>query len=215
MPEHRTSRSAPVRVRAKSKLRENLEGVLWALLIALLVRSFVVQSFFIPSGSMEQTLAIGDRLLVSKCLYGIRLPFGDRWICHWHEPRRGDVVVFTFPPDPGKDLIKRVVGLPGDEIQIRDKQVYVNGVPYRNPHERHGDPAIVPAQAGPRDNLRPIRVPPHSYFVMGDNRDFSYDSRFWGFVPERDLVGKALVKYWSWDKQNGRVRWGNIGRWVD
>ena len=202
-------------LRKKSKFRENTESILWAIILALIIRSCVVQAFKIPSGSMEDTLLIGDHLLVNKFLYGIRIPFSAMRVLKVRDPIRGDVVVFEYPEDRSKDFIKRVIGVPGDVISERAKQVYVNGVPYRNPHELHKDAQILPPEMGPRDNFGPVRVPAHSYFMMGDNRDRSYDSRFWGFVKDSDLVGKAFVMYWSWDSNSWRVRWSRIGRWIE
>jgi signal peptidase I len=199
----------------KSKLREYGESIFWAVLIALLIRSFVVQPFKIPSGSMEDTLVIGDHLLANKFLYGIRIPFTDTRILKIRDPRRGDVVIFKFPEDRSKDFIKRVIGVPGDTILIRDKQVYVNGIPYRNPHEVHKDPQILPRSEGPRDNFGPVRVPAGSWFVMGDNRDKSYDSRYWGFVKDSDIEGEAFLLYWSWNGESWRVRWGRIGKLIE
>ena len=164
---------------------------------------------------MEDTLLIGDFLLVNKFVYGIRIPFTDLRLPAVRDPERGDVIVFKYPIDPSLDFIKRVIGVPGDEIQIVDKQVYINGIPYRNQHEMHKDNQILPAEAEVRDNFGPIRVPEDSYFVMGDNRDNSHDSRFWGFVNKSNLVGKAIIKFWSWDKKEWQVRWGRIGRIID
>ena len=202
-------------LRKKSKFRENTESILWAIILALIIRSCVVQAFKIPSGSMEDTLLIGDHLLVNKFLYGIRIPFSAMRVLKVRDPIRGDVVVFEYPEDRSKDFIKRVIGVPGDVISERAKQVYVNGVPYRNPHELHKDAQILPPEMGPRDNFGPVQVPAHSYFMMGDNRDRSYDSRFWGFIKDSDLVGKAFVMYWSWDSNSWRVRWSRIGRWIE
>ena len=200
---------------AKSKWREYAESIVWALILALIIRSCVVQAFKIPSGSMEDTLVIGDHLLANKFLYGIRIPFTKTRMLKIRNPIRGDVVVFEYPVDRSKDFIKRVIGVPGDEITEREKQVFVNGVPYHNPHEVHKDAQILPAELSPRDNFGPVRVPAHSYFVMGDNRDRSYDSRFWGFVKDSDLAGKAFIIYWSWDSNSLRVRWDRIGQLIE
>jgi signal peptidase I len=201
--------------KAKSKFREYAESIIWAVVLALLIRTFVVQTFEIPSGSMEDTLAIGDRLLANKFIYGTRIPFTDTRIAKLRDPQRGDVVIFKYPVDRSKDFIKRVIGVPGDEILIRDKQVYVNGVPYRNPHEVHKEPKVYPPEQNPRDNFGPVRVPPNAYFMMGDNRDRSYDSRFWGFVGNSDIVGLAFMKYWSWEQDAWRVRWRSIGQLIE
>jgi signal peptidase I len=198
--------------RKKSKPREYAESIVWALLIALVIRTFVVQAFVIPSGSMENTLQIGDHIFVNKFIYGTKIPFTDSRISPLRDPKRGDVIVFTYPVDRSKDFIKRVIGVPGDEISIINKRVYVNNVPYQSPYEVHKDAEIVPGKVSPRDNFGPIRVPARSYFVMGDNRDNSYDSRFWGFVGNPDILGLAFIKYWSWDKNTWTIHWGEIGR---
>ena len=201
--------------RVKSKFREYAESIIWALVLAFIIRSCVVQAFKIPSGSMEDTLVVGDHLLANKFIYGIKLPFTDARILKLRDPVRGDVIVFQYPEDRSKDFIKRVVGVPGDEIAVRNKQVFVNGVPYRNPHEVHKDAQLLTREQSPRDNFGPVRVPAHSYFMMGDNRDRSYDSRFWGFITDSDIRGKAFIKYWSWDSDSWRVRWERIGRLIE
>ncbi|GFE58239.1 signal peptidase I [Geobacter sp. AOG1] len=195
--------------------REYAESIIIAVILALIIRTFVVQAFKIPSGSMEDTLAIGDHILVSKFIYGTKIPFTSTRLLKLRDPRRGDVIVFEYPEDPSKDFIKRVVGTPGDEVQVIDKKVFVNGKPYENPHEVHKEKEIIPKEQNPRDNFGPVRVPENSYFVMGDNRDRSYDSRFWGFVKNDKIKGLAFIKYWSWDKDKFRVRWGNIGKLID
>ena len=200
---------------AKSKLRDTIEVFFWSLAVFLLIRTCLIQSCKIPSESMLNTLVIGDCLFVNKFIYGIRIPFTNLRLPEVREPQRGDVVVFRFPPDRSKEYIKRLVGKPGDRIHIRNKQVYVNGVLYRNSHELYTDSGIIPAEQSPRDNFGPIEVPNASYFVMGDNRDNSYDSRYWGFVPKDDLVGLAFIKYWSWDQDQWRPRWNRIGRLID
>jgi signal peptidase I len=205
----------PKELPLKSKTREFIESILWALVLALLIRTCVVQSCKIPSGSMEDTLIIGDCLLINKFIYGIRIPFTDLRLPALSEPQRGEVIVFKYPEDRSKEFIKRLIGLPGDEIQIKNKQVYVNGSRYQNPHEIHKDPQLLPPGTTVRDNFGPIRVPENAFFMMGDNRDNSYDSRFWGFVPRADLVGPAFIKYWSWDQDNWRVRWQRLGRIID
>lgn len=200
--------------KGKSKVREYAESIIWALVLAFIIRSCVIQAFKIPSGSMEDTLAIGDHLFVNKFIYGIKLPFTDKRILKIRDPRRGDVMVFEYPVDRSKDFIKRVIGVPGDVIQVQNKVVYVNGAPYKNPHEVHKETDLLSREQSPRDNFGPVRVPAGSYFMMGDNRDRSYDSRFWGFVKESDIVGEAFIKYWSWDQDSWRVRWGSIGQLI-
>jgi len=156
-------------------------------------------------------LPILDHLLVCKFYYGIKIPFINKFIVRFNSPKRGDVIVFVFPLDRSKDFIKRVIGLPGDEIEIINKQVYINGKPYSNPHAFYSDPYIYPKIVSPRDNFGPVVVPKDKYFVMGDNRDRSYDSRFWGFVDRRYIEGKAFIIYWSWERPFVNIRWSRIG----
>ncbi|HSQ83400.1 MAG TPA: signal peptidase I [Desulfobacterales bacterium] len=200
-----------IRKKKKSGLRENIEAILVAIVLALFIRTFVIQAFKIPSGSMKQTLLVGDHILVNKFIYGVKLPFLQTTIIPITNPKRGDIVVFKFPEDPSKDFIKRVIGIAGDKVEIRDKKVYVNNKPLNHDHGIHTDSYDLPASVQPRDNFGPVIVPPHKLFVMGDNRDQSYDSRFWGFVDLKAVKGKALMIYWSWDKNNFGVRWNRIG----
>jgi len=194
----------------KSVVREYTEAILIALVLALFIRSFVVQAFKIPSGSMEPTLLIGDHLLVNKFIYGIRNPFtGDVWIPVKH-PERGDIIVFKYPVNPKQDFIKRVIGVEGDRIKIVNKEVFVNGKPFEVKGAVHLDPNIIPADVNPRDNFGPVTVPKNSLFVMGDNRDNSYDSRFWKFVKLNSVKGKAFILYWSWDKDKFTVRFNRL-----
>src|SRR5512138_2282771 len=209
-PEDKTKLSSK-----KHIVREYAESIVIAILLALIIRTFLVQAFKIPSGSMEDTLAIGDHILVNKFLYGTMIPFTDKRVLTIREPKRGDVVVFEYPEDPSKDFIKRVVGLPGDVVEGRDKKIFVNDKPYENPHEVHKEKEVIPKAQNPRDSFGPVTVPAGSYFVMGDNRDRSYDSRFWGFVKNDKLKGLAFIKYWSWDSEKFRVRFGSIGRLID
>jgi signal peptidase I len=205
--------------RKKGTLREYAEAILIAILLALVIRSSVVQAFKIPSGSMKQTLLIGDHILVNKFSYGLRAPFLDFELIHFGEPKRGDVVVFRYPVDHSKDFIKRVIGLPGDSVRIVAKKVFVNGELISEPYVRHVDAKILPADVSPRDHFGPVVVPAHQLFVMGDNRDESYDSRFWEFVDTSALKGKAFVIYWSWnsggvlslDPERGLIRWNRLG----
>lgn len=201
----------------KSIWREYIESIAIAILLALVIRTYFVQAFKIPSGSMEDTLLIGDHLLVNKFIYGTKIPFTDKQIIKLRDPARGDVVVFEYPEDTSKDFIKRIIGLPGDTVEGRDKKIFVNGELYSNRHEIHKEPDIIPKAQNPRDNFGPVLVPEDSYFVLGDNRDRSYDSRFWRFVRRDQLKGLAFIKYWSidgpWYKFN--IRWRNIGRLID
>jgi signal peptidase I len=202
-------------IRKKSVVREYAESIIIAILLALVIRTYLVQAFKIPSGSMEDTLAIGDHLLVNKFIYGTKVPFTATSVIKLRDPRQGDVIVFEYPEDPSKDFIKRVIGTPGDVVEEKNKKVFVNGVPYENPHEIHKEKDIIPKEMNPRDTFGPVTVPANSYFVMGDNRDRSYDSRFWGFVSRDKIKGLAFIKYWSWDREKFRPRFGNIGRLIN
>jgi len=199
---------------AKSTTREYAEALVVALLIALFVRTFIVQAFKIPSGSMLPTLQIGDHILVNKLAYGIRMPVLGENLVHFGTPQPGDVIVFVYPVDPSKDFIKRVIGLPGDVIRVRNKRVFVNGVPRDDPHAYFADGVDERGGGVPRDNFGPVTVPPDHFFVMGDNRDRSYDSRFWGFVSFDEIRGKAILIYWSSDGTDRWARWERIGDWV-
>lgn len=207
------------RISNKSIVREYAEAIIIAVLLALFIRSFVFQAFKIPSGSMLSTLQIGDHLLVNKFIYGVKVPMSGKILIPWKSPTRDDIVVFRFPKDRSIDYIKRVVGVAGDSIEIKDKQLYINGKAINNPHIQFTNNNIMRAGAGPRDNMGPVKVPEGKLFVMGDNRDNSYDSRFWGFVPLNDVLGKAFILYWSWDLEKPlmsidrltSVRWSRIG----
>jgi len=192
----------------KSKVREYAETLVIALAIALFVRSFVVQAFKIPSSSMESTLLVGDHILVNKFLYGIRIPVIGKKVLPFSQPRRGDVIVFIFPNDRSKDFIKRVIGLPGEKIEIRERKIYINDRLIEDPWGKYFPPERL-------INVGPAVVPPKALFVMGDNRNNSEDSRYWGFVPLDDVLGKAFVMYWSWDWRASslvsKVRWQRIG----
>ncbi|BBO67228.1 signal peptidase I [Desulfosarcina alkanivorans] len=199
----------------KGALRENIEAIVVAVILALFIRTFVVQAFKIPSGSMKDTLLIGDHILVNKFIYGVKAPFIKKSIIPIKDPQHDDIIVFEFPEDPSKDFIKRVIGIPGDVIEIRNKKLFVNGSRVQNSHGVYKDPKIYAARAQPRDNLGPVTVPQGKLFVMGDNRDFSYDSRFWGFVDLVAVKGKAFIIYWSWDKENFGVRWSRLGHLLE
>ena len=201
-------------VKEKSAFREYTEAILIAAVLALFIRTFVIQAFKIPSGSMEPTLQIGDHILVNKFLFGTKIPFADIKVLPIRPPRRGDIVVFKFPENESKDFIKRVVGTPGDVVQVIDKKVFVNGKPITEPYAVYKDENIIPRELQARDNYGPVTVPAGKIFVMGDNRDRSYDSRFWGFVDYVKVEGKALVIYWSWDGDGSWARWGRIGHVV-
>jgi len=199
----------------KSVFREYAEAIIIALILALFIRTFVVQAFKIPSGSMEPTLLVGDHLLVSKFIYGIRNPLsGEVWVS-LGEPERYDVVVFKYPQKPSQDYIKRVIGLPGETVEIRDKTVYIDGQVMEDPQAVFLDDEIYPASRQPRDNFGPVTVGPDQLFVLGDNRDNSHDGRFWGMVETRALKGKAFVLYWSWDSENTSLRWSRLGQRIN
>lgn len=202
----------------KGKLRENIEALVIAIILALFIRAFVVQAFKIPSGSMKDTLLIGDYILVNKFVYGVKVPFTNVTAVPIKDPKRGEIIVFKFPQDPSKDFIKRVVGIGGDTVEIKDKKVYVNGALQQDDFTKHSDsrifanPKMYPQDLLRRDNLGPITIPEGKLFVMGDNRDESNDSRFWGFVDVSTVKGKAFIIYWSWDKnQKIGVRWNRLG----
>jgi signal peptidase I len=197
-------------VRKKSVLREYTEAILVAVLLALLIRTFVVQAFKIPSGSMIPTLLVGDHILVNKFLYRFR------------DPVRGDVVVFKYPVDESRDFIKRIIAVGGEEIYIKDRQIFIDCrppdpscQPLRDPWAHQDDRLGIATET-----FGPVRVPAGSYFVMGDNRNNSQDSRYWGFVKGEKLKGKAFIIYWSWDSEAEnrplweRVRWRRLGRLI-
>ena len=206
----RAQTEAQETVKTKSTFREYAEAIGMALLLALFIRTFIVQAFKIPSGSMIPTLQIGDHILVNKLAYGIRVPLWGHYLVDFGKVQRGDVIVFIFPEDRSKDFIKRVVGVAGDAVEIRGKKIYINGqqVEDRYAHFEGDDlQNILPAS---RDDYGPTKVPENHLFVMGDNRDRSYDSRFWGFVNLDDVRGKAFLIYWSWDGGDRWVRWERL-----
>ena len=192
----------------KSAVREYAEAFALAIVLALTIRTFIVQAFKIPSGSMIPTLSIGDHILVNKFIYGIKLPFTDVILIPISAPARGDIVVFKYPEDESKDFIKRVVGAPGDVVEVRNKAVYVNHARLDDAYAQHTDREN---RIDRRDNFGPVTVPPDAYFVMGDNRDQSLDSRFWGFVKANKIRGQAFLIFWSWDGADAWVRWNRIG----
>lgn len=193
----------------KSVFWEYVEAILWAGGIACITIVFVVQAFTIPSGSMLQTLQIGDYLLVNKFLYGLKNPFTDNYLIEGKSPQAGDIIVFRYPKDPSLDYIKRIIGVPGDTLEMRDRKVYRNGQPLDEPYVQTTQP---PNSA--RDNFPPLTVPPGKYFVLGDNRDDSADSRVWGFVDRSAIHGKAWRIYWSWQGFDN-IRWNRIGKAVE
>ena len=163
---------------------------------------------------MKHTLFIGDHILVNKFIYGTRIPFTDIRFFPLRDPKRLDIIVFKYPEDETKDFIKRIIGLPGDTVEVREKTVYINDKPLDESYTIHTDPTMLPQDLQPRDYHDKIVVPVDSYFVMGDNRDQSLDSRFWGFVSREKIEGEAFMIYWSWDSETTWVRWGRIGRLI-
>jgi signal peptidase I len=194
------------RVRAKSAVREYLEAIVLAVVLTIVIRGLVVQAFRIPTSSMEDTLQIGDFLFVNKMVYGSEIDIGlagHQLVYHRfpaiREPKPGDVVVFRYPDDPSRDFIKRCVAVGGQTVELRDKVLYVDGQAQEEPFAIHKDPRVLPREASPRDNFGPFVVPHGQLFMMGDNRDNSHDSRFWGGLPRNLVKGQAMILYWSWD----------------
>jgi signal peptidase I len=202
-------------LKQKSKLREYVEAIVYALILALILRTFVIQAYKIPSGSMIPTLLIGDHILVNKFIYGISIPFTDKKFLIFRNPNRGDVIVFKYPEDESRDFIKRVIGKEGDTIEVRDKVLYVNGMMQSEKYAQYTERELMDKLLGPRDEFGPITVPKGKLFVMGDNRDHSLDSRFWGFVDLNLVRGEAIIKYWSWDSDKTWVRFDRIGRLIE
>jgi signal peptidase I len=199
---------------AKSNARETVEAIAVAVLLALVIRTFVVQAFKIPSGSMLPTLQIGDHLLVNKFLYGPRLeiPFTQISLGRLpglRAPRRGDVIVFVNPKDPSQDFIKRVVAVAGETVEMRQRQLYVNGQVVADPFATYRLGGVPNSQ-----RYGPYVVPEGAVFAMGDNRDESSDSRVWGPVPLENVKGLAVIIYWSWDHARHWLRWERLGRLV-
>ena len=190
----------------KSTLREYFESIVIAVILALFIRTFVVQAFKIPTGSMENNLLIGDHLLVNKFVFGPSASSVEQAVLPLGTIRRGDVVVFKYPEEPERDFIKRVIGLPGEAIELRQKKVYVNGTPLDEPYVHFLEPpgshaASEITSLDVRERYGPVTVPSNHYFVMGDNRDNSQDSRYWGFLPRDYVKGKALIIYWSYESE--------------
>lgn len=217
--------------------REWLKSVVIALALFLVLRSTLVEAYKIASGSMEGTLFAGDFLIVNKLVYGAELPFLNARIPGFREPSRGDVIIFQAPPDTRQSFVKRVVGTPGDTLAMRDGRLYRNGTYENEPYAVHTNRRVraarrefdwqLPYLVGSgsarqyrptRDDWGPLVVPPNNYFVLGDNRDNSQDSRYWGFVPDSLVRGQPVFVYYSYDaespdrEQNGsRVRWARVG----
>ncbi len=209
-------RSVATRPVEKSRLRQNVESFGMAILIALVVRSSVVEAFWVPSGSMLPTIQIGDHLFVNKMAYGLKFPFTAFEMVHWGEVHRGDIIVFVSPEEnrQGKriDLIKRVIAVGGDTVEIRAKQVFVNGERIPDDHAIFADSRH--HSMPNRDDFGPVKVPEGRLFMMGDNRDHSHDSRFWGFANVGDVKGKATFIYWSKAPGEWLPRWDRFGHWL-
>ena len=201
-----------------TKFRKDwIEPIIIAFFLAAVIRSFIIQPFKIPSGSMEDTLLIGDQLMALKFSYGIRLPFINKFIVRFRDPKPGEVIVFKYPQDPSKDFIKRCIAVGGQTIELHDKKVYVDGELQKFPdHIKFIDNHMLPLYMGPRDNYESETVPEGQMFMMGDNRDNSNDSRFWGYVPYKNIKGKAVIIWWSWNNEVPlydfvhKVRWNRI-----
>ena len=206
--------------KTKSVFREYAEAIFIALLLALFIRTFILQAFKIPSGSMEKTLLIGDHILVSKFAYGIHIPneipflnikLFDDIILSQEVPKRGEIIVFKYPKNESRDFIKRVVGIPGDILEVRRQKVYINNQLYEEEHVWHTE-TPQNDRFVPRDDFGPVIVPPKHLFMMGDNRENSQDSRFWGFLNINKVKGKALMIYWSWNAVDSWVRFDRFGK---
>jgi signal peptidase I len=203
----------------KSVVREYFETIVIAVILALFMRTFVVQAFKIPTGSMEPNLLIGDHLLVNKFVFAPTLSSAERTLLPMTAIRRGDIVVFKYPEDPERDFIKRVIGLPGETIELRDHQIHVNGRAIEEPYAHYlprpqgmGGGEVTSDDV--RERYGPVQVPAGSVFVMGDNRDNSQDSRYWGFLPKENIKGKALLIYWSFDGSEGGLNLFTQTRWA-
>jgi signal peptidase I len=205
-------------VKTKSKTREYIESILIAVIIALFVRSVFIQAYKIPSGSMEPTLLIGDHLLVNRLSYVVKVPYFDHVIYTLGKPKRGDIIVFRYPENVKVDYIKRVIATEGDTIEIKNKVIYINGVKMTDSWGHYQNTPPVPRDFSPKDNFGPYTVPKDAVFAMGDNRDNSADSRFWGPVRKEHLVGKALILYLSLNSNTTDpfeyIRWSRIGQLI-
>jgi signal peptidase I len=196
----------------KRIIKEYIEPIVIAVLIALFIRAFIVQAFKIPSSSMEPTLLVGDHLLVNKFIYGVRIPYTNIKFFQYKKPKRGDIIVFIFPKDRSKDFIKRVIGTEGEKVAIIHNKIYINDKMIDDlwGHFTITRPSI--------EEYGPVKVPEGFLFVMGDNRDNSQDSRFWGFVNINEVKGKAFIVYFSWDsnaqKLLNMIRWTRFGKLI-
>ena len=215
---NQTEKTAAMDGYRKSTVREYFESICIAVILALFVRTFVVQAFKIPTGSMENNLLIGDHLLVNKFVFAPAVSSLERTLLPIDPIRRGDILVFKFPQDPNRDFVKRVIGLPGETVEMRNKRIFINGTridePYVHflfPVNENAPNTVDVSGSGVQLNYGPVVVPPDMYFMMGDNRDNSQDSRYWGFMPRSYVRGKALFVYFSFgDDGIGGVRWNRL-----
>jgi signal peptidase I len=202
----------------KKIVKEYLEPIVIAILIALFIRTFIVQAFKIPSSSMEPTLQVGDHLLVNKFIYGIKVPFVDSKYFQFKNPQRGDIIVFIYPKDRSKDFIKRVIGTEGEKVEIIHNNIYIDDKLIDDPWGHYDERSQSAKYLQPMEKFGPILVPQRSLFVLGDNRDNSQDSRYWGYVNVNEVNGKAFIIYFSWDRyaQNlfGKIRWMRFGKLI-
>ncbi|MEW6376024.1 MAG: signal peptidase I [Thermodesulfobacteriota bacterium] len=202
----------------KKFIKEYLEPIVIAILIALFIRAFIIQAFKIPSSSMEPTLLVGDHILVNKFIYGIKIPFTNTKLFQYKSPKRGDIIVFIFPKDRSKDFIKRVIGTEGEKVEIIRNKIYINDKLIDDPWGHHMEQSDLKKYFQPVEKFGPYIVPKDSLFVLGDNRENSQDSRFWGFVNINAVKGKAFIIYFSlnWYAQNllDKIRWGRLGKLV-
>jgi signal peptidase I len=190
----------------KSTAREYFESIVVAVILALFIRTFVVQAFKIPTGSMEPNLLVGDHLLVNKFVFAPTAADAERGVLPIRDIRRGDVVVFKFPEEPERDFIKRVIGLPGETVELRARQIFINGARVEEPYAHYMFPQGQDDEHGMfdvRERYGPVTVPQGHFFMMGDNRDNSQDSRYWGFLPAHYVKGRALMIYWSFEQPAG------------
>ena len=194
----------------RSTVREYVEAALWALVLTLFLRAFVIQAFRIPSESMLDTLLVGDFLFVNKFEYGPKIPFTHIRLPGLRAPRRGDVIVYQYPQNPSMDFIKRCIATGGQTLEIHNKQVEVDGQKLREPYAVHKDPSIRPPGYDFRDNFGPTTIPQGEFFMMGDNRDNSNDSRYWGTLKMDLIKGHAMFLYWSWDPERNWPRWSRL-----
>jgi len=214
------AKSGPRRAaRTKSTVREYVEAIVLAILLTVVIRGLVVQAFRIPTGSMENTLLVGDFLFVNKLVYGSEIDIGaaGHRIIYYRfpairQPHRGDIIVFRYPDDPSRDFIKRCVAVEGQTIEIRDKVLSIDGKAQSEPYVIHSDDKILAKEVSARDNFGPTVVPRGHIFMMGDNRDNSHDSRFWGPLALNLVKGKAMIIYWSWDAERNMPRLNRLFR---